>query len=52
VTLRAYGDLLRLGRRVFSPSYDESEWQKYLDELGWPPSPQFQASRSKEVGVA
>ena len=52
VTLRAYGDLLRLGRRVFSSSYDESEWQKYLDELGWPPSPQFQASRSKEVGVA
>lgn len=38
VTLRAYGDLLRLGRRVFSSSYDQSKWEGYLSDLGWPPS--------------
>lgn len=36
VTLRAYGDLLRLGRRVFSSSHDEAEWEAYLSSLGWP----------------
>ena len=38
VTLRAYGDLLRLGRRVFSSSYDQSKWEEYISDLGWPPS--------------
>ena len=38
VTLQAYGDLLRLGQRVFSSSYDEAEWKGYLADLGWPPS--------------
>jgi len=38
VTIKAYGDLLRLGRRVFSSSYDEAKWKEYLTDLGWPPS--------------
>jgi hypothetical protein len=38
VTVRAYGDLLRLGRRVVSASYDEALWARCLDDLGWPPS--------------
>jgi GT2 family glycosyltransferase len=37
VTLKAYSDLLKLGRRVVSPSYDEAKWQEYLADLGWPP---------------
>ena len=38
VTLKAYGDLLRLGRRVFSSSYDEARWHECLADLEWPPS--------------
>jgi GT2 family glycosyltransferase len=38
VTIKAYGDLLRLGRRVFSSSYDEAKWEECLADLGWPPS--------------
>lgn len=37
VTLRACGDLLRLGRRMISSFYDEKKWQEYLTNLGWPP---------------
>jgi GT2 family glycosyltransferase len=37
VTLKAYGDLLRLGRRIVSSSYDEKKWRQYLADLGWPP---------------
>jgi GT2 family glycosyltransferase len=37
VTMRAYADLLRLGRRVFSASYDACVWKEYLSSLGWPP---------------
>ena len=37
VTLKAYGDLLQLGRRVVSPSFDEAKWREYLRDLGWPP---------------
>lgn len=37
VTLRAYRDLLGLGRRLVSESYDEGLWAQYLNDLGWPP---------------
>jgi hypothetical protein len=37
VTLQAYGDLLRLRRRLVSSSYDEARWAQYLENLGWPP---------------
>lgn len=40
VTLKAYGDLLRLGPRIVSSSYDKAAWRRYLDELGWAPSRQ------------
>lgn len=36
VTLKAYGDLLRIAGRVVSRRRDEDAWQRYLDELGWP----------------
>jgi len=52
ITLRAYGDLLQLGRRVFSSSYDESEWQEYLDSLGWPPIRHHPSSREREAELA
>ena len=38
VTLRAYRDLLGLGRRLISETYDEALWSRYLEGLGWPPS--------------
>ena len=38
IILKAYGDLLRIGRRLISESHDEAEWQRYLEDLGWPPS--------------
>jgi hypothetical protein len=37
VTLKAYGDLLRIGRRVFSSGYDAAVWKRYLNKIGWPP---------------
>jgi len=37
ITLKAYGDLLRLGPRIISGSHDRAVWQKYLDQIGWPP---------------
>lgn len=37
VTLQAYSDLLRLGRRFVSARYDEAAWHAYLEEIGWPP---------------
>jgi GT2 family glycosyltransferase len=37
VTLKAYGDLLRLWKRAISSSYDEKKWQEYLADLEWPP---------------
>ena len=37
VTVRAYGDLLRLGRRVVSSGHDAAMWKQYLNEIGWPP---------------
>lgn len=52
VTLKAYGDLLRLGRRVVSARHDEAAWHTYLDEMGWPPeqeSPQHTHTASAEV---
>lgn len=49
VTVKAYGDLLRLGRRVVSSSYDEAEWNDYLSALGWPPAPNEAAIRTEEV---
>lgn len=38
VTLQAYGDLVRLGRRVVSAAYDGAQWRAYLQRLGWPPA--------------
>lgn len=38
VTLQAYGDVLRLGRRLVSQSHDERTWKQYLTEVGWPPA--------------
>ena len=35
VTLKAYSDLLRLGPRLISSSYDKAEWQRHLKELRW-----------------
>ena len=52
VTLRAYGDLLRLGRRVFSSLYDQSEWKEYLSDLGWPPSQREAPAPLKETPSA
>ena len=52
VTLRAYSDLLRLGRRFISTRHDQAAWQAYLDELGWPPEekpPQRTRAQSAEV---
>ncbi|WP_263820511.1 glycosyltransferase family 2 protein [Salinibacter sp.] len=39
VTLKAYGDLLRIFGRLVSERHDEGEWMAYLDEIGWPPRP-------------
>lgn len=38
VTLKAYGDLLRLGPRLVSSIRDREEWAEYLSDLGWPPT--------------
>lgn len=52
ITLRAYGDLLRLGQRVFSSSYDEKKWREYLEDLGWPPrSTSISPAVRKESGA-
>lgn len=45
VTLKAYGDLLRIIDRVVSARRDEAKWAAYLDELGWPP-PRFPSTTS------
>jgi len=37
VTLKAYGDLLRIVDRLLSKRRDQAEWTAYLDEIGWPP---------------
>lgn len=37
VTLKAYGDLVRIAGRVVSRQVDERAWRQYLDEIGWPP---------------
>ena len=37
VTVKAYGDLIRLGPRLVSRSADRNAWERYLEELGWPP---------------
>ena len=52
VTLKAYGDLLRLGRRVFSLSYDEARWHEYLTDLQWPPSQHNVPVPSEEAPAA
>lgn len=52
VTLKAYGDLLRIGRRVVSSSHDEAKWREYLDELGWPPSWRKAAPTPEEAQTA
>ena len=39
VTLKAYGDLLRIFDRLVSERRDEAKWMAYLDEIGWPPRP-------------
>ena len=52
VTLKAYGDLLRLGRRVFSSSYDEARWHEYLTDLQWPPSQHNVPVPSEEAPAA
>lgn len=51
VVLKAYWDLVRLGRRVTSAAYDEKMWQRYLDEINWPPS-QGAAANQGEGKVA
>lgn len=38
VTMKAYGDLLRLGPRLVSSVRDRAEWAEYLSDLGWPPT--------------
>ena len=40
VTLQAYGDLLQIAPRLVSKTYDEKQWRRYLNTLGWPPAPQ------------
>ena len=35
VTLRAYADLLKIGPRLVSESYDKAQWARYLNEIGW-----------------
>ena len=52
VTLRAYADLLGLGRRLVSQSHDEALWAQYLDNLGWPPSQRRAAQEPKEPQTA
>ena len=52
VTLKAYGDLLQLGRRVFSSSYDEARWHEYLADLEWPPSRHNVPAPSEEAPAA
>lgn len=52
VTVKAYGDLLRLGRRVFSSSHDEAKWKEYLSDLGWPPSHDEAALPAEEAPAA
>jgi GT2 family glycosyltransferase len=52
VTLQAYSDLLRLGRRFVSARHDEAAWHAYLEEIGWPPekeTPQHTHTESAEV---
>ena len=38
ITLRAVGDLMRIGDRVVSRRYDEMRWLDYLASIGWPPA--------------
>lgn len=38
ITIRAYADLLALGRRVLSRRADQKRWKEYLNEIDWPPS--------------
>jgi GT2 family glycosyltransferase len=52
VTLQAYGDLLRLGRRLASSSHDEAKWNEYLADLGWPPSHTEAPTCTEEVSAA
>lgn len=52
VTLQAYGDLLRLGRRLVSSSHDEAKWNEYLAHLGWPPSHTEVPIRTEEMPAA
>lgn len=52
VTLRAYRDLLGLGRRLVSESYDEAMWRQYLDTLGWPPSQRRAAAEQEAAQTA
>jgi len=52
VTLRAYRDLLGLGRRLISETYDEALWAQYLDNLGWPPSQRRTVAEPKESQTA
>lgn len=52
VTLRAYGDLLRLGRRLVFQSYDEAAWKQYLNEIGWPPAQRQTAPKPEELETA
>lgn len=35
VTLKAYGDLLRIAGRLVSRRRDARAWQRYLSEIGW-----------------
>ena len=35
VTLKAYGDLLRIAGRLASRRRDERAWRRYLGEIGW-----------------
>jgi GT2 family glycosyltransferase len=47
VTLQAYSELLSLGRRLFSQSYDEAEWRRYLNDIEWPPAGQSLANQDE-----
>lgn len=49
VTLKAYVDVLRLGRRFVSSTYDEQQWRTYLHSIGWPPAPPASAEESSTV---
>jgi GT2 family glycosyltransferase len=37
VVLKAYRDLLQIGKRLVSSRCDEAVWTAYLEDLGWPP---------------